>query len=150
MMLRQFGLPTAVAMYFTSHVARRFAGLRGQHDADQPLPFLGIDDLIHLAQDLEAEGQAVAGGAILSCLDAIKQAQIFATQPSEGTSFQDELCRDSPRWSPGDRPLQAPSMGPNQRRFIPCRQPERVLLGRKGDGRRTACRACSSTRPSCS
>ena len=38
---------------------------------------------MHLAQDLEAEGQAVAGGAILSGLDAIKQAQVFATQPSE-------------------------------------------------------------------
>ena len=93
MMLRQFGLPTAVAMYFTSHVARRFAGLRGQHDADQPLPFLGIDDLMHLAQDLEAEGQAVAGGAILSGLDAIKQAQVFATQPSEGRVFQ-ESCAE--------------------------------------------------------
>jgi hypothetical protein len=88
-MLRQFGLPTAVAMYFRSHVARRFVQMRSQHDADQPPPFLGIDDLIHLARDLEAEGQAVAGGAILSCLDAIKQAQVFATQPSEGTAFQD-------------------------------------------------------------
>ena len=101
-MLRQFGLPTAVAMYFKSHVARRFARLRSQHDADQPPPFLGIDDLIHLAQDLEAEGQAVAGGAILSCLDAIKQAQVFATQPSEATAFRDGYAADSPWWSPGD------------------------------------------------
>lgn len=88
-MLRQFGLPTAVAMYFKSHVARRFAQLGSQQDADQPPLFLGINDLIHLARDLEAEGQAVAGGAILSCLDAIKQAQVFATQPSEGTAFRD-------------------------------------------------------------
>ena len=89
MMLREFGLPRAVAMYFKSHVARRFVQLRSQQDTDQPPPFLGIDDLIHLARDLEAEGQAVAGGAILSCLDAIKQAQVFATQPSEATAFQD-------------------------------------------------------------
>jgi Helicase HerA, central domain len=88
-MLRQFGLPTAVAMYFRSHVARRFAQLGSQQDTDQPPQFLGINDLIHLARDLEAEGQAVAGGAILSCLDAIKQAQVFATQPSEGTAFRD-------------------------------------------------------------
>ena len=88
-MLRHFGLPTAVALYFTSHVARRFAPLNGPDDTDQPAAFLGIDDLIHLARDLETEGQPVAGGAILSCLDAIKQAQIFATQPSECTAWHD-------------------------------------------------------------
>jgi hypothetical protein len=88
-LLRRFGLPKAVAMYFTSHVARRFARLRSQHDMDQRPPFLGIDDLMHVARDLEAEGQAVAGGAILSCLDAIKQAQVFATQPSEAIAFWD-------------------------------------------------------------
>jgi Helicase HerA, central domain len=88
-MLRRFGLPKAVAMYFTSHVARRFARLRSQHDVDQRPPFLSIDDLMHIARDLEAEGQAVAGGAILSCLDAIKQAQVFATQPSEAIAFWD-------------------------------------------------------------
>ena len=88
-MLRHFGLPTVVALYFTSHVARRFARPKSQHDVNQPPPFLGIDDLIHLAGDLETEGQPVAGGAILACLDAIKQAQIFATQPSEGTALHD-------------------------------------------------------------
>jgi hypothetical protein len=92
-MLRQFGLPTAVAMYFKSHVARRFVQMRSQHDADQPPPFLGFDDLIHVARDLEVEGQAVAGGAILSCLDAIKQAQVFATQPSEGRAFRDAYAQ---------------------------------------------------------
>jgi hypothetical protein len=88
-LLSQFGLPTTVAMYFKSHVARRSARLQRQQDADQPSPFLGIDELIYLAQDLEAEGQAVAGGAILDCLDAIKQTQVFATQPAESTGFLD-------------------------------------------------------------
>jgi hypothetical protein len=87
LMLRRFGLPKAVAMYFASHVSRRFAPASGQHDIDQPAPFVGIDDLRHLARDLEAEGQAVAGGAILGCLDAIKQAQVFAAQPSEALAF---------------------------------------------------------------
>jgi len=89
MMLKQFGLPTTVAMYFKSHVARRFARLQGQQDSDPPTPFLSIDALIHLAQDLEAAGQAVAGGAILSCLDAIRQTRVFATQPAESTAFLD-------------------------------------------------------------
>gem|GEM_PF-359412 len=92
-MLRQFGLPTAVAMYFKSHVARRFVQMSRQYDADQPPPFLSFDDLIHLARDLEMEGQAVAGGAILSCLDDIKQAQVFATQPSEGRAFLDAYAQ---------------------------------------------------------
>jgi hypothetical protein len=41
-MLKQFGLPTAVAMYFTSHIARRFARLRSQHDVDQPPHFSAL------------------------------------------------------------------------------------------------------------
>jgi hypothetical protein len=88
-MLRQFGLPTVAALYFASHVARRFERLKSHQDVDQPPPFVGIDDLIQLARDLEAEGQPVVGGAILGCLDAIKQARIFATQPREGTALHD-------------------------------------------------------------
>jgi hypothetical protein len=87
-MLRQFGLPTAMAMYFKSHVMRRLARLKAQNDVDQSTPFLGIDDLMRFAEDLEVGGQAVAGGAILACLDALKQTQIFATQPAEGTAFR--------------------------------------------------------------
>jgi hypothetical protein len=87
-MLRQFGLPTAMAMYFKSHVARHLGRLKGQDDVHQSAPFMGIDDLIRLAEDLEAEGQAVAGGAILACLDAIKHTRVFATQPAEGTAFR--------------------------------------------------------------
>jgi hypothetical protein len=88
-MLRQFGLPKAVALYFESHVARRFAPSKDRDDSEQRPPFLGIDDLIRLAQDLEAEGQAVVGGAILSCLEAIKKTQVLATQPAEATAFRD-------------------------------------------------------------
>jgi hypothetical protein len=88
-MLRQSGLPTAVAMYFTSHVTRRFASLSAQPEAEQPAAFLSIDDLMHLARDLEADGQAVAGGAILSCLESIKQARVFASQSEEAFAFRD-------------------------------------------------------------
>jgi hypothetical protein len=88
-MLRQFGLPRAVAMYFESHVARHLGHSKDQDDGNQPPPFLGLDDLIHLAQDLEATGQAVVGGAIRSCLEAIKRTEIFATQPAEAMAFWD-------------------------------------------------------------
>jgi hypothetical protein len=87
--LKQFGLPKAVAMYFESHVARRLARVRAQDDPEQRPPFLGIDDLMRFAQDLEAGGQSVVGGAILSCLEAIQKAQIFASEPAEATAFRD-------------------------------------------------------------
>jgi hypothetical protein len=91
--LKQFGLPRALAMYFESHVARHLVRLKDQADANQPPPFLGIEDLIQLAQTLEAEGQAVVGGAILSCLEAIKRALVFATQPAEAMILWDGLAQ---------------------------------------------------------
>ena len=148
-MLRHFGLPTAVALYFTSHVARRFARLKSQHDTDQPPAFLGIDDLIHLARDLETEGQSVAGGAILSCLDAIKQAQIFATQPSECTAWHDGYAEIR---HGGALVIDLSKLTRCARTSvvcIACRQPERHLRRRKGRGIGPVGRACFSTRPSC-
>jgi Helicase HerA, central domain len=91
--LRQFGLPRAVAMYFESQVARRLVRLKDQTDANQPAPFLGIEDLIQLAQTLEAEGQVVVGGAILSCLEAIKRTRVFATEPAEAMILWDSLAQ---------------------------------------------------------
>jgi uncharacterized protein len=91
--LRQFGLPSALAMYFESQVARRLVRIPDQADPNQPPAFLGIEDLIQLAQTLEAEGQAVVGGAILSCLEAIKRTQVFATQPAEAMILWDGLAQ---------------------------------------------------------
>jgi hypothetical protein len=88
-MLKRFGLPKTVALYFESHVARRLTSSKGQDDADRQPSFLAIDDFMHLAEDLEAEGQAVVGGAILSCLDAIKRTQVFASEPAESRAFWD-------------------------------------------------------------
>ena len=87
--LNLFGLPKAVALYFESHMARRLARAKAQDASERRPSFLGIDDVMRLAQDLEAEGQALMGGAILSCLDAIKKAQIFASQPGEARAFWD-------------------------------------------------------------
>jgi hypothetical protein len=88
-MLKLFGLPKTVALYFESHVARRLTYGKGQDEADRPAAFLRIDDFIRLAQDLEAEGQAVVGGAILSCLEALKRTQVFASEPAESRAFWD-------------------------------------------------------------
>lgn len=94
-MLKLFGLPKAVALYFESHVARRLMSAKGQVDADQHSSFLGIDAVMRLAQDLEAEGHAVVGGAIVSCLEAIDRTQVFASQAAEARNFWDgyaQIC----------------------------------------------------------
>lgn len=88
-MLKLFGLPKAVALYFESHVARRLMSSKGQEDADRHPLFLGIDAIMRLAQDLEAEGHAVVGGAIVSCLEAINKTQVFASQAAEARKFWD-------------------------------------------------------------
>ncbi|HEX9870741.1 MAG TPA: hypothetical protein VGC99_19525 [Candidatus Tectomicrobia bacterium] len=88
-MLKLFGLPKTVALYFESHVTRRLTSAKGQDETDQPPAFLGIDAFIRLAQDLEAEGQVVVGGAILSCLEAINKTQVFASEPAESRAFWD-------------------------------------------------------------
>ncbi|HSF31068.1 MAG TPA: DUF87 domain-containing protein [Candidatus Tectomicrobia bacterium] len=92
-MLRQFGLPRALAMFFGSHVARCLERLASQADANQSPPFLGINDLMQLAQSLEGEGRAVASGAILSCLDAIKKTAVLATQPAEAMMLWEGLAQ---------------------------------------------------------
>jgi hypothetical protein len=88
-MLKLFGLPKTVALYFESHVTRRLTPVKTQNETDQPSSFLGIDDFVRLAQDLEAEGQAVVGGAILNCLEALNRTQIFASEPAESRAFRD-------------------------------------------------------------
>jgi hypothetical protein len=92
-LLTGFGLPTAAAMYFESHVARQIQRVREQQNPDQPPAFLGMDDLLHIAYDLEAGGQPVVGGAILSGLEAIKRTRVVASFPAEAGPFWDGLAQ---------------------------------------------------------
>jgi len=86
-MLKLFGLPKTVALYFESHMTRRLTSAKSQDETDQPPSFVGIDDFIRLAEELEAEGQAVVGGAILSCLETINKTEIFASEAAESRAF---------------------------------------------------------------
>jgi hypothetical protein len=87
--LKLCGLPKTVALYFESHVTRRLRSAKTQDDTDQPPVFLGINDVIRLAEELEAEGQAVVGGAIVNCLEAVKKTAVFASEPAESRAFGD-------------------------------------------------------------
>jgi hypothetical protein len=92
-LLTRFGLPTAAAMYFESHVARQIQRLKEQGEPGQPPAFLGIDDLLRVAYDLEAGGQPVVAGAILSGLEAIKRTRVVASDPAETGPFRDGLAQ---------------------------------------------------------
>jgi hypothetical protein len=86
-LLTQFGLPQLPALYFVSHAAHRLASTPAE-EVSQAAPFLGIEELLQLAYDLEAIGDKVLLGAILSCLRLLKQAGVLASTPAETTSFQ--------------------------------------------------------------
>jgi hypothetical protein len=92
-LLTRFGLPTAAAMYFESHVARQLLRTKEQGDPSQLPPFLGMDDLLRIAYDLEAGGQSVVAGAILSCLESIRRTQVVASVPAETRAFWDGLAQ---------------------------------------------------------
>jgi hypothetical protein len=92
-LLTRFGLPAAAAMYFESHVARQIQRMKEQGDPGLPPAFLGMDDLLRIAYDLEAGGQPVVGGAILSGLEAIKRTHVVASVPAETAPFWDGLAQ---------------------------------------------------------
>jgi hypothetical protein len=92
-LLTRFGLPIAAAMYFESHVARQILRMKEQEDPGQAPAFLGMDDLLRIAYDLEAGGQSVVGGAILSGLEAIRRTRVVASIPAETGPFWDGLAQ---------------------------------------------------------
>lgn len=87
-LLTQFGLPKLPALYFVNHVAQRLATTVSAEGESQTAPFLGIEELLQLAAELEASGNKMLLGAILSCLRLIKQEGVLARTPAEATSFQ--------------------------------------------------------------
>jgi energy-coupling factor transporter ATP-binding protein EcfA2 len=104
-MLTRFGLPEASALYFENRVARLLAEIRERERTGQKVPFIGIDQLIQLAEENEyyqgggslwGGGDRVAGvinGAIRSRLEALKNTGLFATHPKEATSVQEHYAR---------------------------------------------------------
>ncbi len=99
-MLTKFGLPEASALYFENRVARLLDEVRQRERAGQKVPFIGIDQLIQLAEENEyyqggGSGwggdrvAAVINGAIRSRLEALKNTGLFASHPREATSIPD-------------------------------------------------------------
>ncbi len=102
-MLTRFGLPEASALYFENRVARLLDEARDRERAGQKVPFIGIDQLIQLAEENEYYqggsslwgGDRVANvinGAIRSRLEALKNTGLFATHPKEATSVHEHYA----------------------------------------------------------
>ncbi|MBI3327134.1 MAG: DUF87 domain-containing protein [Nitrospinae bacterium] len=89
-MLTKFGLPEVSALYFENRVARLLDDLKRRSGPSHPLPFLGIEDLIQMARNLEFAGSEVVNGAILSRLEAIKNTGVFATHAGEALSIREQ------------------------------------------------------------
>jgi hypothetical protein len=85
-LLTHCGLPRPWALYFVSQVAHRLANAVPAAEASQSPPFLGIEEVLRLAYDLEAAGDTVQLGAILGCLELIRQEGVLASTPAEATS----------------------------------------------------------------
>lgn len=88
-LLTRFGLPAAAAMYFARHVTRQYFGADQQEGSAQPSSFLGMPGLLQIAYDLESGGEAIVGGAIVNCLEAIGQTHIIAGDPADTTALVD-------------------------------------------------------------
>ncbi|RMF85648.1 MAG: DUF87 domain-containing protein [Nitrospinota bacterium] len=89
-MLTKFGLPEVSAMYVENRLSRLLEEMRIQEKRGIAAPFLGIEDLIRMAQNYEFSGSDVVNGAILSRLEAIRNTGVFASSPSEAVSLQDQ------------------------------------------------------------
>jgi hypothetical protein len=89
-LLQRFGLPEVSALHFENRVARLWAEAEGLEESGRKAPYLGLDQLIDMAEDQEFGGGSntlVVNNAIRSRLEALKNTRIFARSPREAASL---------------------------------------------------------------
>jgi hypothetical protein len=89
-MLTKFGLPDVSAMYFETRMSRLLQEAWYHEQQGHPPPFIGIQHLIDMADDLEFSPNEVVSAAIRSRLEAARNTGVFAENPREATSLQAE------------------------------------------------------------
>ncbi len=96
-LLTKYGLPEVSALHFENRLARLLAEMRQWAEQGKRPPFLGIDQLIQMAEEKEfAPGQAMAdviNGAIKSRLEALRHTGLFARHPGEAVSLPEYYQR---------------------------------------------------------
>lgn len=89
-MLTKFGLPDVSAMYFETRMSRLLQEAWYHEQQGHPPPFIGIQHLIDMADDLEFSPNEVVSAAIRSRLEAARNTGVFAEHAREATSLQAE------------------------------------------------------------
>jgi uncharacterized protein len=89
-MLTRFGLPDVSAMYFENRMARLLQEAWHMERQGRTPPFIGIQHLIDMAEELEFSQNEGVSAAIRSRLEAARNTGVFADQPGEATSLQTE------------------------------------------------------------
>jgi hypothetical protein len=89
-MLTKFGLPDVSAMYFETRMSRLLQEAWYHEQQGRTPPFIGIQHLIDMADDLEFSPNEVVSAAIRSRLEAARNTGVFADHPQEATSLQAE------------------------------------------------------------
>jgi hypothetical protein len=89
-MLTRFGLPDVSAMYFENRMARLLQEAWHMERQGRTPPFIGIQHLIDMAEELEFSQNEGVSAAIRSRLEAARNTGVFADHASEATSLQAE------------------------------------------------------------
>lgn len=92
-MLSRFGLPETSAVYFENRMARLLAEADSLQARGKRPPFLGIRELIQLAEEGEFGPSEVVNAAIRSRLEAVRNTGIFASGPEEAASLYNQYSR---------------------------------------------------------
>ncbi|RPJ38257.1 MAG: DUF87 domain-containing protein, partial [Chloroflexi bacterium] len=89
-LLQRFGLPEVSAMHFENRISRLWAEAEGMELSGGKAPYLGLEQLIDMAEDQEFGGGAsamVVNNAIRSRLESLVHTRIFARSPREAASL---------------------------------------------------------------
>lgn len=89
-MLTKFGLPEVSAMHFENRMSRLLQEAWYQEQQGRKAPFIGIQHLLDMADDLEFSPNEVVSAAIRSRLEAARNTGVFADHPDESSSLQAE------------------------------------------------------------
>ena len=89
-MLTKFGLPEVSAMHFENRMSRLLQEAGYYEQQGRQAPFIGIQHLLEMADDLEFSPNEVVSAAIRSRLEAARNTGVFAEHAEEATSLQAE------------------------------------------------------------
>lgn len=94
-MLTKFGLPEVSAMHFENRMSRLLQEADYHEQQGRKPPFIGMQHLLDMADDLEFSPNEVVSAAIRSRLEAARNTGVFADDPDEATSLQAEYDKIS-------------------------------------------------------